>query len=829
MARMRVRELAKELEVKNAELLQILSSQFGLHDLKPASGIDEDVAQKVRVQIIKEKDKGSEAEIVKETNGTVLKKHKTFVLKKRRIKVEEAPAKEIEGEEPVSARRVAEAKPEERLEELSAIESASEEREQHLTIVEPGTAVAEDEEAVAVSSEKGKAEEERDDVKVEAEEKHKKRRIKPQKKLHKGIVKKKALEELVEEAEGEEAEAQDTVKPQVVERVFEPGRPYKRKKYAEKEKKGPSTLPPKPSKRIIRVEDVISVGELAKRMGVKSSSLVRKFIDLGMMVTINQMIDFENAAVIADDFGYKVENVAPEYEAYLDQDEDKGEDLVPRAPVVTIMGHVDHGKTSLLDAIRKTKVAESEAGGITQSIGAYEVLVGDKKVVFIDTPGHEAFTQMRARGAKVTDLVVLVVAADDGVMPQTLEAIDHAKAAKVPLVLAINKMDKPNANPEKVKKQLAEHGLIPEEWGGEVLFANVSAKKREGIDELLELIILQADVLDLKTNPDKLARGIIIESRIDKGRGPVATAIVQEGTLKVGDPVVSGVHFGKVRALLNHIGKRLTGAVPSTPVEIIGFNFVPGAGERFAALESERLAREIALSRQTKAKETEGVKTVKLSLEELYSRIKEGGLKELPVIIKCDVRGSVDALVDSLVKIETDEVKINIIHSGVGGITESDVLLASASNAVIIGFKVRPDAKASKIAEKEKVDIKLYEVIYDLIDSVKKAMAGLLEPEFRELVQGTAEVREVFSIPKVGSIAGCYVTEGKVSRNSSVRILRDSVVVFTGKIASLKRFKDDAREVVQGYECGIGIDNFNDVKVGDVLESFVLEKVIPVL
>lgn len=829
MARMRVRELAKELEVKNAELLQILSSQFGLHDLKPASGIDEDVAQKVRVQIIKEKDKGSEAEIVKETNGTVLKKHKTFVLKKRRKKVEEAPAKEIEEEEPVSGRMVAEAKPEQGLEDLSAIESVSEEREQHLTIVEPETGRAADEEAVAVSSGKAKAEEVRADAKVEAEEKHKKRRIKPEKKLHKGIVKKKALEELVEADEGEEAEAQDTVKPQVVERVFEPGRPYKRKKHAEKEKKGPSTLPPKPSKRIIRVEDVISVGELAKRMGVKSSSLVKKFIDLGMMVTINQMIDFENAVVVADDFGYKVENVAPEYEAYLDQDEDKGEDLVPRAPVVTIMGHVDHGKTSLLDAIRKTKVAESEAGGITQSIGAYEVLVGDKKVVFIDTPGHEAFTQMRARGAKVTDLVVLVVAADDGVMPQTLEAIDHAKAAKVPLVLAINKIDKPNANPEKVKKQLAEHGLIPEEWGGEVLFANVSAKKREGIDELLELIILQADVLDLKTNPDKLARGIIIESRIDKGRGPIATAIVQEGTLKVGDPVVSGVHFGKVRALLNHIGKRLSEAVPSTPVEILGFNFVPGAGHRFAALESERLAREIALSRQTKAKESEGVKTVKLSLEELYSRIKEGGLKELPVIIKCDVRGSVDALVDSLVKIETDEVKINIIHSGVGGITESDVLLASASNAVIIGFKVRPDAKSSKIAEKENVDIKLYEVIYDLIHSVKKAMVGLLEPEFRELVQGSAEVREVFSIPKVGSIAGCYVTEGKVSRNSSVRVLRDSVVVFTGKIASLKRFKDDAREVLQGYECGIGIDNFNDVKVGDVLESFVLEKVTPVL
>jgi translation initiation factor IF-2 len=772
----------------------------------------------------RKKDKGSEAEIVKETNGTVLKMHKTFVLKKRKKKVEKPP--EVEEEDQEST-----AEPEKITEVIAAkssVEPAQEEQETHLRVVKYEQEGVEEKIAPEAKGEDLQSEAVKEVEREDQEDKAKKRRVKPLKKQHKGVLKKKALEELVEE-DADEGEVQETIKPQIIERVFEPGRPYKRKKPAEKEKKGPSTLPAKASKRIIKVEDVISVGELAKRMGVKSSALIKKFIDLEIMVTINQVIDFENAALVADDFGYKVENVAPEYEAYLDQEVDKGEDLVPRAPVVTIMGHVDHGKTSLLDAIRKTKVAESEAGGITQSIGAYEVLVGDKKIVFIDTPGHEAFTQMRARGAKVTDLVVLVVAADDGVMPQTLEAIDHAKAANVPLVLAINKIDKPNANPEKVKKQLSESGLIPEEWGGDVLFANVSAKKRQGIDELLELIILQADILELKTNPNKLSRGIIIESRIDKGRGPVATAIVQEGTLRIGDPVISGFHFAKVRALLNHIGKRLKEAGPSTPVEILGFNFVPEAGERFAALESERLSREIALSRQTKAREREGVKSAKLSLEELYSRIKEGELKELPVIIKCDVRGSVDALVDSLKKIETDVVKINIIHSGVGGITESDVLLASASNAVVIGFKVRPDVKALRLAENENVDVKVYEVIYELIDSVKKAMAGLLEPEFRELVQGVVEVREVFNIPKVGSVAGCYVSDGKVLRNSNVRVLRDNVIVYTGKVSSLKRFKDDAKEVLQGYECGIGLENFNDIKVGDIIESFVLEKVTPLL
>lgn len=823
MARIRVRELAKELEVKNAELLQMLSSQFGLHDLKPASGIDEDVAQKVRVQIIKEKDKGSEAEVVRETDGTVLKKHKTFFLKKRRVEkpkevdeIEEKPADEAEKVTDIMTKM----KPEQEAVEQSPAAS--------ITAVKPREQEAGETAVPEVKAEGEKLEAVKEDEREELEDKAKKRKLKSVKKQHKGVLKKRALEELIDEDAAEE-EVEEKEKPQIVERVFEPGRPYKRKKPPEKEKKGPSTLPPKPSKRIIKVEDVISVGELAKRMAVKSSALIKKFIDLGMMVTINQVVDFENAALVADDFGYKVENIAPEYEAYLDQEVDKGEDLVPRAPVVTIMGHVDHGKTSLLDAIRQTKVAESEAGGITQSIGAYEVLAGEKKIVFIDTPGHEAFTQMRARGAKVTDLVVLVVAADDGVMPQTLEAIDHAKAANVPLVVAINKTDKPNANPDKVKKQLAEYGLIPEEWGGDVLFANVSAKKMQGIDELLELIILQADMLELKTNPNKLSRGIIIESRIDKGRGPVATAIVQEGTLRIGDPVVSGLHFGKVKALLSHVGKRLKDAGPSIPVEIIGFNFVPEAGERFVALESERLSREIALSRQTKAKESVGVRSAKLSLEELYSRIKEGELKELPVIIKCDVRGSVDALMESLEKIATDEVKINIIHSGVGGISESDVLLASASNAVVIGFKVRPDMKALRLAENEKVDIKVYEVIYELIDSVKKAMAGLLEPEFRESLQGTAEVREVFNIPKVGAVAGCYVTDGKIMRNSNVRLLRDNVIVYTGKVSSLKRFKDDAKEVLQGYECGLGLENFNDVKVGDIIESFILEKVTPIL
>ena len=707
-------------------------------------------------------------------------------------------------------------------EETAPIEEEGEEEKAEVEESKPEPEIKEDK----ILETKGKEELEED--KKGRDEKGKRRLPKTQKKQHKGAMRKKALEELIEETV-EEEEGGEKEKPQIVERVFTPGRSYRKKRVVDKERKGPSTIPPKESKRVVKIEEVIPVGELSKRMGVKISDIIRKFVELGMQVTINEMIDAETAGVVAEEFGYKVENVALEYESLLDQEEDREEDLRPRAAVVTIMGHVDHGKTSLLDAVRKTKVAESEAGGITQSIGAYEVDVGGKKIVFIDTPGHEAFTQMRSRGARVTDLVVLVVAADDGVMPQTLEAIDHAKAAGVPIVVAVNKIDKNNANPDRVKKQLADQELIPEDWGGDVLCGNLSAKKREGIDELLELIILQAEMMELKANPGKRARGIILESRIDKGRGPMATVIVQEGTLHVGDAIVSGTHFGKAKALLNHVGKRIKVAGPATAVEVLGFNSIPEAGKKFASLKNEKLAREIATARLDKEKEKEVMKSAKLSLEELYDRIKEGELKELPVIIKGDVQGSVDALKDALEKIGTAEVRIQIIHNGVGGVNESDILLASASNAIVIGFNVRPDGKALKLAESENVEIKIYEVIYELIDEVKKAMVGLLDPKFKEVLEGMSEVREVFHIPKIGAIAGCYVTEGKITRNSATRVVRDSVIIYTGKIGSLKRFKDDVKEVTQGFECGIGLENFNDIKEGDIIESFILEQVAQTL
>jgi translation initiation factor IF-2 len=488
------------------------------------------------------------------------------------------------------------------------------------------------------------------------------------------------------------------------------------------------------------------------------------------------------------------------------------------------MGHVDHGKTTLLDAIRESNVTASEAGGITQHIGAYEVEHNGRRVVFLDTPGHEAFTSMRARGASVTDIVILVVGADDGVMPQTVESIDHAKAAGVPIVVAVNKIDKPGAQPDRIRQQLSDHGLNPEEWGGTTLYANVSAKRRIGIKELLELILLQADVLELKANPTKLARGTVLEARLEKGRGPVATVLVQEGTLKVGDPIVTGSHYGRVRALANHKGKRLDAAAPGTPVEIQGLSGLPDAGQKFAVLKDERTARQIALHRGEKDRERAVVRP-RMSLEELHKRIDAGEIKDLNIVIKSDVQGSMEALQFSLAKLPGDKVKVSVIHAGVGGISESDVMLASASAAVIIGFNVRPEPKAAELAEREAVDVRLYSVIYDVVDDVHKAMEGMLEPTLKEATQGRAEVRNTFHISKIGTIAGCAVLSGKITRNSNVRLLRDSVVVYDGKLASLKRFKDDVKEVLEGYECGLGIENFNDIQVGDQIEAYVIEKV----
>jgi translation initiation factor IF-2 len=552
-------------------------------------------------------------------------------------------------------------------------------------------------------------------------------------------------------------------------------------------------------------------------------------MEMGQMLTINQPMNLDAASIFAEQSGVKIEVAAEKggEELLKEAVETEGtERLEPRPPVVTIMGHVDHGKTSLLDAIRRTKVAEGEAGGITQHIGAYTVPVHDKLVTFLDTPGHEAFTAMRARGARVTDIVVLVVAADDGVMPQTIEAIHHAKAAGVSLMVAINKIDKPEANPERVKNALAEHGLIPEAWGGDTIMVEVSARQKIGLDTLLEMILLQAEVLELKADPHRQAKGTVIEAKMERGRGPVATVLVQSGTLKVGDAFVVGTFSGRVRALINDQGVKIQQAGPSIPIEVIGLPGVPSAGDVFQVVSDERMARQIAEERAQKRKASELAGPAKVSLDDLFAKIQEGAVKELAIVIKADVQGSSEALAGAVEKLSTDAVKLRVIHNGVGGIMESDVLLAAASRAVIIGFNVRPDPKAASLAEQQGVDIRLYTVIYDAIADVKAAMEGLLEPTLKERTLGRAEVRQVFTIQKVGTVAGCYVLDGTISRTSAgVRVIRDNVVVYQGKLASLRRFKDDVREVQQGYECGIGVENFNDVKVGDIIEAFAIDKI----
>jgi len=603
--------------------------------------------------------------------------------------------------------------------------------------------------------------------------------------------------------------------------------PRKKRAMPGKEQKQTEITMPKASKRIVRISEVISVGELAKSMGVKAGEVVKKLMEQGMMATINQVLDADTATLIASEFGYNVENVTFDAEAAVEVGHEASSDehLQARPPVITIMGHVDHGKTSLLDAVRETNVTAGEAGGITQHIGAYTVDVHGRRVTFLDTPGHEAFTAMRARGAKVTDIVILVVAADDGVMPQTIEAINHAKAAGVPMVVAINKIDKPDANLDRIKQDLANHGLQPEDWGGDTVTVPVSAKTREGLPTLLEMLLLQADLLDLKANPDKPARGTIVEAKLDRGRGPVATVLVQEGTLKPGDPFVCGPFAGRVRAMIDDKGHKVTIADPSTPVEILGLPSVPEAGSSFVVVADEATARQVADHRAAKHREASLLKTSKVSLEDLYRQVQAGDTKELRIVIKADVQGSAEALADALSRLSADEVRLNVLHSSVGGITESDVMLASASNAVVIGFNVRPEAKATAAAEREGVDVRLYEIIYDAINDVRDAMEGLLEPTYKEKVLGRAEVRNTFNIPGIGTIAGCYVTDGKITRNSQARLVRDSIVVHNGKLGSLKRFKDDVREVQSGYECGLGLDNYADVKVGDVIEAYEMEQV----
>jgi len=595
--------------------------------------------------------------------------------------------------------------------------------------------------------------------------------------------------------------------------TVQPATAAKRREHPKKQTK--IALPPR-----------ITVGELAEKLGIGSAEVIKSLMTMGVLATINQEIDFDAASLVADEHGFDVEPLEQKEarEFGIEDVPDAPEALQPRPPVVTVLGHVDHGKTSLLDAIRQTNVTAQEAGGITQHIGAYQVELGGRKITFIDTPGHEAFTAMRARGAQVTDIAVLVVAADDGVMPQTVEAINHARAAKVPIVVAINKIDKANAQPDRVKQELAQQGLVPEEWGGDTVTVEISALRKQGIEELLEMILLVADMRELKANPNRPAKGTVIEARLDRGRGPVATVLVEKGTLRVGDPIVAGEVFGKVRAMTDDQGKPVEAAGPSMPVEVLGFSEVPQAGDVLHVVSEDKLAKQLAARRleRKRAEEIQGARPV--SLEALFGKIKEGEVKELNLIIKADVQGSVEALRQSLEHLSTDEVKVNVIHAGVGAITESDVMLASASGAIIIGFQVRPDANAKKMAERDGVDIRLYRIIYDATADVKAAMEGLLEPERREVTVGRAEVMATFHVPKVGVVAGCKVSEGKITRDALARVLRDNVVIHEGRIESLKRFKDDVPEVATGYECGIGLANFHDIREGDVIEAFTVEE-----
>jgi translation initiation factor IF-2 len=879
MGKLRVYELAKELDMTNTDLVDRIRD-LGIQVKGHMSSLDEDQAQLIRDTVT-----GRSQQMIVE------KRVRPGIIRRRRkIVMTEPQPKEVEEEEPEEP-SPAESVAVSRAEEAPSVEAPAE--------VEPASPGVEELPAASVpqvtepaqterpSPREVKPAEEEEPPKRKKEEKRARRRGK--KEVPAKIIK---LPDLIPEAIPEEvpdqvAKAPEPFKPILVPTKREPEvaelepderaargkkkkgrrpepqedleaaekrktplrrkevftgndlygvrpgmrgiRPRKVARPAVKEVRRTEITVPKAIKRRIKLDEAITVANLAKRMGIKASEVVKKLLELGLMVTVNQAVDFETAALVATEFNYEVEKTTFEEEDFVQAEPDRPEDLRPRPPVVTIMGHVDHGKTSLLDAIRHTNVIDGEAGGITQHIGAYLVSLQGRDVVFLDTPGHEAFTAMRARGARVTDLVVLVVAADDGVMQQTVEAINHAQAAEIPILVAINKIDKPNANVDRVRRELAERGLTPEEWGGKTTMVEVSAKKKTGLDELLELILLQAELMEFKANPNKMARGRVIEAKLDKGKGPVATVLVQEGTLGTGDPFVCGTTFGKVRAMLDERGRKVEEATPSVPVEVHGLSAVPQAGDEFVVVADERQAKQVAAHRLLKHREAELSKTTKVTLDNLFSRIKEGEAKELKVVLKADVQGSLEAIIDSLLKLSTDEIKVRIIHSAAGAITETDVMLASASDAIIIGFTVRADLKVQEIAEKEQVDVRYYDVIYQIIADVRAAMEGMLEPVYKESFMGRAEVVQTFTVPKVGTIAGCMVNEGRVERGARIRVLRDGVVINDGKVASLRRYKDDVKEVKAGQDCGVGIEKFNDIKVGDILETYSVEEIRPVL
>lgn len=827
MSKKRIFEIAKEVGLSNKELLAKLKT-MGIEVKSHMSSLDDFQIDKLK----KELNLGGHSGIVE--------KRVTKTVIRRRVRTE--PVKEDKSEpqpEPEEDEK-------DKLEEPAEEEEKSKKTRRKSKEPAPRLKIVKKEPVIPKASAKDKAQktvkEEQETAKT-AKEKSRYSKLKvvekpepPKKEDKKGVVKEDKIKRLKERFKpGEEAlkskgfpKTKRRRKREIIDikSIDRPSRGYRKRKAPKKGGKKTEITTPKASKRVIKIGETVQVGELAKKMSVKAAELIAKLLGQGMMVTITQSIDADTAAIVAQDFDFTVERSSQGEDDIIKRiSQESSGKLVERPPVVTVMGHVDHGKTSLLDHIRKTNVIDTEAGGITQSIGAYSVDVGKSRIVFVDTPGHEAFTAMRARGAQVTDIVVLIVAADDGVMPQTVEAINHARDAKVPIIVAINKIDKPGVNPERVRQGLTEHGLVPEDWGGEDIFVNISAKKGDGVPELLDMIALQAEMLDLKADAEKLMKGVVIESRLDKGKGPIATLIVKEGTLRTGQPVVVGDKFGRVRAMQDEKGKSIEEAGPSAPVEIQGLNGVPEAGEICYVLDDEKLAKQVSSMRQKKSREVVAEARPKVSLEDLYAQIQQHDLKEVKLIIKADTAGSAEALKGSLTKLSGDKVVVKCIHEGVGGISEGDIMLASASNAIIIGFNVRTESGALGIADKEDVSVKFYSVIYDAIDDVKKAIEGMLEPKIVEKTVGRAEVRQVFNISKLGAIAGSSVIDGKIIRTAKARLLRENSVVYTGDISSLKRFKDDVKEVLAGQECGIGIENYNDIKVGDLIECYEVQEI----
>ncbi|MEA3429438.1 MAG: translation initiation factor IF-2 [Thermodesulfobacteriota bacterium] len=851
MAKIRVYEFAKTLNMQNKILLEKLGD-MGISVKSHMSSLDEETMARVKAELFGAKTQDVEVTRVK---PTVIRRRKKPV--KARVDVETEPLKQVTPvekeakEKPIrekAAKKVAKKKkdlPEIIEEPKQAVESVEPKKKKAVTArlkpvkaLKPRKALKKEIPAKIIKMAAApmkrveiepKPEPELKPEKIPVEKTEvpvKKRKEKDTtKKPKEYVADKKFFKKKISFRKKEIVEGKD-----LYTRGY-PGRKGRRGGKGKKPVHGqkPLITTPKAIKRRIKIDEVVILSDLAKRMGVKASEIIKKLMSLGVMATVNHTIDFDTAAVVAAEFNYEVEQAPSVEKLILNTEKDDPDKMIARPPVVTIMGHVDHGKTSLLDVIRKTNVTDTEAGGITQHIGAYCVSTDKGQVVFLDTPGHEAFTAMRARGAKVTDIVVLVVAADDGVMPQTIEAINHSKAAEVPIIVAINKIDKAGADPERVKRELADLGLVHEDWGGDIFFINVSAKENRGINDLLETILFQAELLELKANPDKLASGRVVEAKIDPGRGAVATVLVQGGTLHSGDSVVCGIHYGKVRTMLNNSGYVIKSAGPSMPVEIVGLSGVPDAGDDFIVLSDDKNAKQVSSHRIREQRFRDLTKTGKLSLEKLYETMQEGEIKELNIIIKTDVQGSIDAFSDSLTKLSNDEVKINITHAATGTITASDVSLAAVSKAIIIGFNVRSSPKVQAYANEENVDIRHHKIIYNVIKEIKDAILGMMSSTFEEQILGRAEIREVFHIPKAGNVAGCYVTDGKVERGRPARVLRDGVICYDGKISSLYRFKDDVKEVQSGYECGIGIEKYNDIKVGDIIECYYLEEIKPEL